>query len=360
MTNFKNKMDDMFGDTSKQEARIAQHVRQQIMLPPPKRRTWQLPVITSLATALVILLIASTIGLNPNSADTGHGTPYDPLDDLVDVIAQKQKGLLSTYDFQQFESLPTIQSVSALQYVDREVFEVDDQSFQAVIERKPAIFNEVSYKQGAIVRTTADAGSHLPIYENEFYEVIAVPGDRIILENGRLRINGKRASSALLDKYEEMNVQLVGGYEQKLNAREYLLLNYFPYKQSAQPVTITAVHKIYGEVVAKVEQSAQTAYQLPILQNAPDLGPEAYFDLFLYHSIFGDAQIAQGLTREGSVFPYSDRVRQYFIEAGYRNVTYVSDNEAIIRYDYEREGGSGYQFTMFKQPNTNIWQWGLQ
>ena len=360
MAKFKQRIDHMLGDTSQQEARIREQVRQQTMVLPKKKRAWQMPVVASAATAVAILLFSSTVGLDFNSADKGWGQPYDPLDDLVEVIGQKRNGELSTYDFTQFESLPTIQSVETLQFVDRELFTLNGQSYQTVVERKPAIFNEVSYVAGDIVRTTADAGSHLPIYEDEFYEVVAVPGDRIILEDGRLRINGKRVSSPLLDKYEEMNVQIVGGYEQKLNAREYLLLNYFPAENTVQPATVTAVHKIYGKIIGLANSETNSIYQLKTLENAPNIGPEAYFDLFLYHSIFGDELLVAELTAKGSApFPYADRIRQYFIEAGYRDVTYISDNEAIIRYDYEREGGSGYQFTMFKKQGTNIWQWGL-
>lgn len=360
MAKFKRKLDAMMGDTSQQEARIRQRVQQQLQVK-PKKRAWQMPVVASAAGALAVFLFSSAVGLDFNSADEGYSTPYDPLDDLVEVIAQKRDGQLSTYDFTQFESLPTIQAVERLQYVDRELFSLNGKSYQAVLERQPAIFNEISYKVGDIVRTTADLGSHLPIYEDEYYEVIAVPGDRIILEDGRLRINGKRVDSALLDKYEEMNVDIVGGIEQKLNAREYLLLNYFPAEKSAQPAAVTAVHKIYGKVVGLAAAETTSIYSLQTLAAAPDVGPEVYFDLYLYDSIFGQGELATQLTAEGSApFPYADRIRQYFIEAGYREVEYVSATEAIIRYDYGRQGGSGYQFTMYKQPGTNVWQWGLK
>lgn len=347
------------GDTSAQENRIREQVRLQMNKPPKRKRSWQIPVIASAATALAIFLFSSTIGIDFNSADKGRGIAYDPLDDLVEIKALKQEDALSAIDYTQFELLPTVQSLQPLQYVDSQVFTLDGKKYRTVIERQRGIYDEVSYEQGDVVRTMRDGGSHLPIYEDEYYEVVAVPGDRVVLKDGKLKVNGHALHSDLMDKYEALNITIVGGYEQRLNAREYLLLNYFPAQGTVQAATINAVHKIYGEVVglAKVNE-ADTVYGMQSLVDAANYGPEAYFDLFLYDLIFGDGTISEQLTIEGATFPYLDRVSEYFIEASYRTVTFESDTKAIIRYDYGRQGGNGYEFAMYKMPNSNIWQWG--
>lgn len=52
--------------------------------------------------------------------------------------------------------------------------------------------------------------SHLPTYADAYYEVVAVPGDRIVLKNGELKVNGKPLQSELLDIYKENGVEIAG------------------------------------------------------------------------------------------------------------------------------------------------------
>jgi len=51
-----------------------------------------------------------------------------------------------------------------------------------------------------IVRTMTDTTSHLPTYKDVYYEVIAVPEDRVMLENG------KSVQSSLMDRKSVFDV----------------------------------------------------------------------------------------------------------------------------------------------------------
>jgi signal peptidase I len=192
-----------------------------------------------------------------------------------------------------------------------------------------------------------------------FYEIIAVPGDRVVLQNGKLTVNGKQVQSALLDLYEEKGVTIAGGYDQLLNAREYLLLNHFPQENSLQPATINAVHKILGKVVGLAQRGVtETIYFDESLTQA-NYAPEQYFDLMLYDLIFGEGNIAQTLTVDGATFTVPTRASAYFLEEDYREVKYINNNEVEIRYSYGGNPNPTQTFKMYKQENSTVWRWGL-
>ena len=67
--------------------------------------------------------------------------------------------------------------------------------------------------------------------------------------------------------------------------------------------------------------------------------------------------MSETLTKDGAIFPSSNRLGELFLEAAYRNVTYVSENEVELRYQYGREGVGEYVFKLYKDPS-GIWQWG--
>ena len=359
MTNFKDKLDDMMGDTSKQEARISQGVRAKMQNQQIKpKRSWQMPAVATAFVALIVFLVA-TYNFSEMSSNEGRGVPYDPLVDLYEIQLQRQDNTFSNINYDELLTFPTISELSTLQYIDREMFELNGMQYHTVIERQQKIFSEVVYGQGDIVRTMTNTGSHLPIYDDEYYEIVAVPGDRVELQNGRLTVNGKKVQSDLMDYYEENNIAIAGGYDQLLNAREYVLLNRFPAKDSLQPLTINAVHKIYGKVVGITEVEKTDSIYIKTQFEGTNYSPEQYFDRYLYDLIFGDGTVAQFLTVGNKSFPLPTRTSEYFLEAGYRKVEFITDEKVEIRYSYGLEGSEDHVFYMYKMPNSGIWQWGL-
>src|SRR5690606_5467087 len=169
---------------------------------------------------------------------------------------------------------------------------------------------------GDIVRTMTDTTSHLPTYVDVYYEVIAVPGDRVVLQNGQLKINGKPLKSELMERYEQQEVKIAGGFDQLLNAREYFLLNHFPANGSVQGATITPVHKIYGKVAGVATEERTESMYLDYLagQLTDDYSPEQLFDLYLYDDLLGYGNLPQtpALTQ-------ISRLGELFVEASYRN-----------------------------------------
>ena len=355
MNNFKKQLDDMLGNTTSQEARIKKGVHE-AMRPQKHKRSWQVPFITAAVAAVAMFLIMTTFPFNQNAANEGRGTPYDPLDDLAEIASLQKKKQLSSIDYEAFSELPLQNHLTPLQYVDPEAFELKEKSgsYHTIIERQANLFDEVVYDVGDVVRTMTNTSSHLPIYENAYYEVVAVPGDRVVLENGKLTVNGKPVQSEIVEFYNQNGNTIVGGYDQLLNAREYFLLNHFPAENTIQAGTITAVHKIYGEVVGLAKQGTTEALYFDLTTNGT---PEAYFDLYLYDQIFGDGTISERLTKGEAAFPNSNRLGELFLEAAYRDVTYITDNKAEIRYQYGREGVGEYVFTLYKDAS-GIWQWG--
>ena len=361
MDKFKKQLDDMMGDTNLQENRIKRQVHENLTVRKQKR-SWQVPFVTAAVAAVAVFLFMTLNPLSQNSSTEGRGTPYDPLDDLALISTLHKKKQLSAIDYNSLAQLPVLGKISDLQYVDHEPFTLagEEEVYHTIIERQPNLYDEAVYKVGDIVRTMTNTSSHLPIYDNAYYEVVAVPGDRVVLQNGRLKVNGKPVQSDIMKIYEENGNTIAGGYDQLLNAREYFLVNHFPAKDTVQAGTITAVHKIYGEVVGLVkEDELETIYFADSLQFANNYTPEQYFDLYLYDQIFGDGELSKILTVDNAVFPNANRVGELFLEAAYRNVTYLTDNEVEIRYQYGREGVGEYQFKMYKEPMTGIWKWGL-
>ena len=360
MTNFKRKLDDMMGDTSRQEQRIQAGVREKMMSQQQKpKRSWQVPVV---ATAFVILAIFLGSSLYTNqqlTAKEGRGEPYDPLVDLLEIHSQRQNETFSAIDYEVFMELPTLTSLTDMQYVDSDLWTLEGQSYQTVIERQPDIFDKVVYKQGDVVRTMTNTGSHLPIYDDEYYEIVAVPGDRLTLQDGELTVNGKKVRTELLARYQELDVTIAGGYDQLLNAREYLLLNHFPKEQSVQPATINAVHKIYGKVAGVAQRGVtETIYfEENLAQSSYDA--VHYFDLYLYDLIFGTGNIAQQLTVGDVEFVLPTRTSEYFLEAGYRTVAEVAEGKIAISYRYGLDRTAEHVFYMYKDTDSTIWKWGL-
>lgn len=355
MNNFKSKLDDMMGDTSKQQRNIAQGVREKLQQPKQKR-SWQMPVVSAAFVAVLMLLIAS-FNFSSTISQEGRGMPYDPLEDLAIIAEQRQSSNFSAVDDEELLGYPLLEQLESLQYIDTYTIEQAGIQFAPVVERQTEIFSGSAYGQGDVVRTMTNTSSHLPIYNDAFYEVIAVPGDRVVLQSGELKVNGKKVESKLLEHYEAQNVKLAGGYDQLLNAREYMLINRYPAPNSLQPVTINAVHKIYGKVVGITEVGdSDSIYDEPPFTK--DYTPDQYFDRYLYDLIFGDGSVAETLAVNGQPFSHPTRISEYFLEAGYRSVHYVSDTKAEIRYSYNVPQASDHVFNMYKQPGTNVWQWG--
>lgn len=357
MTNFKRKLDGMMGDTSRQEARIQETVRERVLQQTiPKKRNWQVASVAVGFVVLSIFLVSSMYTSSKLMANEGRGKPYDPYADIVDIQFQRQTDSFSQLNEQQLLKLPIVNTLNDAQYIDHEVLTLAGQQYQAVVERQANIYDVVAYKKGDIVRTVNNSDSHLPIYNDEFYEIIALPGDRVVLQNGELTVNGKKVKSSLLKLYEEMGVTIAGGYDQLLNAREYLLLNHFPKEDSVQPATINAVHKIYGKVVGLAQKDAtQSIYFDEALMG--EYSPEQYFDFLLYDLQFGDGAVAQKLSVNGQPFSLPTRASAYFLEQGYREVVYISQSHAEIRYSYGENPNPVQTFHMYKQLNTSIWQW---
>jgi type IV secretory pathway protease TraF len=353
MSDFKRKLDQMMGDTLKQERRIKQRVRERL-LSPTKKFSWQV-LFVSVAIPVVALFFIHTIDpTNYLSSDKGPGVPYDPLDDLAQISALQKKQQLSAVDYEEFAALPHFDQVDGLYYVDKETFSLtgNSEAMHTVIERKANLFDEVVYAAGDIVRTMTNTSSHLPTYMDAYYEVIAVPGDRVVLKNGQLKINGKPLQSELMDRYEKQGITIAGGYDQLLNAREYFLLNHFPASKTVQGATITPVHKIYGQVVGIATEEHTDSIYIDYLsgQLTGDYTPEQYFDLYLYDHLLGFGNLP-----ETPLFKQLSRLGELFLEASYRESISISENEVEIRYQYGREGVAEQVFTMKRNASLERW-----
>ncbi|MCM3711550.1 S26 family signal peptidase [Sporosarcina luteola] len=353
MSDFKRKLDEMMGDTSKQERRIKQRVHERLQTP-ARKFSWQVMFVSAALPVVALVLFLAVDPMNYLSADQGPGTPYDPLDDLAQISALQKKKQLSAVDYEEFSALPHFDEVGGLNYVDKETFSLQgsSESMHTVIERKQNLFDEVVYEAGDIVRTMTNTSSHLPTYMDAYYEVIAVPGDRVVLQNGKLRINGKPVQSELMDLYEKQGVTIVGGYDQLLNAREYLLLNHFPASETVQGATITPVHKIYGQVVGVASEERTDSIYIDYLtgQLTGDYTPEQYFDLYLYDDLLGFGNLP-----ETPLFAQLNRLGELFLEASYRKTAPISENEVEIRYQYGREGVAEQVFTMKRDSGSAHW-----
>ena len=353
MSDFKRKLDQMMGDTSKQERRIKQRVHERLQKP-TKTFSWQVLFVSAALPIVALFLILTIDPTNYLSSDKGPGIPYDPLDDLAQISALQKKQQLSAVDYEEFATLPHFEEVDGLYYVDKETFSLQGSSetMHTVIERKVNLFDEVVYEAGDIVRTMTNTTSHLPTYMDVYYEVIAVPGDRVVLKNGKLEINGKPLPSDIMDRYEKQGITIAGGYDQLLNAREYFLLNHFPASKTVQGATITPVHKIYGQVVgvATVERTHSIYMDYLSGQLTGNYTPEQYFDLYLYDDLLGFGNLPKT-----PAFTEISRLGELFVEASYRKSVPVSDNEVEIRYQYGREGVADRAFTMKRDAGSNRW-----
>ena len=354
MSDFKRKLDQMMGDTTLQERRIKHHVRERLQKP-ARKFSWQVLFVTAALPVVALVLFLAIDPVNFLSADQGPGTPYDPLDDLAQISALQKKKQLSAVDYESFAELPHFDEVDGMHYVDKEQFSLQGSSdaYHTVIERKANLFDEVVYEAGDIVRTMTNTTSHLPTYMDAYYEVIAVPGDRVVLKNGKLKINGKPLHSELADRYEKEGVTILGGYDQLLNAREYLLLNHFPASKTVQGATITPVHKIYGQVVGVATEERTDSIYIDYLsgQLTGDYTPEQYFDLYLYDDLLGFGNLP-----ETPLFSQLSRLGELFLEASYRKTAPISDNEVEIRYEYGREGVAGKVFHMKRDADSDRWE----
>ena len=353
MSDFKRKLDQMMGDTSKQEKRIKQRVHERLWSP-SKKFSWQVLFVTVALPVVALLLILTIDPTNYLSSDKGPGNPYDPLDDLAQISALQKKKQLSAVDYEEFAALPHFDQVDGLYYVDKETFSLkgNSEAMHTVIERKANLFDEVVYKAGDIVRTMTNTTSHLPTYMDAYYEVIAVPGDRVVLKNGHLKVNGKPLPSEIMDRYEKQGVTIAGGYDQLLNAREYFLLNHFPASKTVQGATITPVHKIYGQVVGVATEERTHSIYMDYLsgQLTGEYTPEQYFDLYLYDDLLGFDNLP-----EIPAFTQISRLGELFLESSYRKVAPVSENEVEIRYQYGREGVAEQAFTMNRDAGSERW-----
>jgi Signal peptidase, peptidase S26 len=353
LSDFKRKLDQMMGDTSEQERRIKQRVHESLQTS-TKKFSWQVLFVTAAIPVVALFLIFAIDPTNQLSSDKGPGVPYDPLDDLAQISALQKKQQLSAVDFEEFAALPHYDQVDGLHYVDKEKFSLKGSSdaFHTVIERKAKLFDEVVYETGDIVRTMTNTTSHLPTYMDVYYEVIAVPGDRVVLKDGELKINGKPVQSEIMDRYEQQGITIAGGYDQVLNAREYFLLNHFPASNTVQGATITPVHKIYGQVVGVATEERTDSIYMDYLtgQLTGEYTPEQSFDLYLY-----DNQLGFDNLPETPAFTQISRLGELFLEASYRKTATVSENEVELRYQYGREGVAEQVFTMKRNIDSGQW-----
>jgi len=353
LNDFKRKLDQMMGDTAKQERRIKQRVHDRLRTP-VKKFSWQVLIVSAAIPIVALFLILTIDPTNYLSSDKGPGVPYDPLDDLAQISALQKKKQLSAVDYEEFAALPHFDRVDGLYYVDKENFSLkgSSEAFHTVIERKANLFDEVVYKAGDIVRTMTNTTSHLPTYMDVYYEVIAVPGDRVVLKNGQLKINGKPMPSEIMNRYEKQGITIAGGYDQLLNAREYLLLNHFPASKTVQGATITPVHKIYGQVVGVATEERTHSIYMDYLsgQLTGEYTPEQYFDLYLYDDLLGFGNLP-----ETPAFTEISRLGELFLEASYRKTAPVSENEIEIHYLYGREGVAERVFYMKRDAGSERW-----
>ncbi len=343
----------MMGDTTKQERRIKQGVHERLRKP-AKTFSWQVLFVTVAIPVVALFLILTIDPTNYLSSDKGPGVPYDPLVDLAQISALQKKKQLSAIDYEEFAALPHFDQVDGLYYVDQETFSLNGSSdaMHTVIERKSNLFDEVVYEAGDIVRTMTNTTSHLPTYMDAYYEVIAVPGDRVVLKKGQLKINGKPLQSELMDHYEKQGITIAGGYDQLLNAREYFLLNHFPASKTVQGATITPVHKIYGQVVGLATEERTLSMYMDYLseQLTGNYTPEQYFDLYVYDDLLGFGNLSKT-----PAFTEISRLGELFVEASYRKTVPISDNEVEIRYQYGREGVADRVFTMKRDAGSDRW-----
>lgn len=359
MTNFKQKLDNMMGDTGEQERRIHAGVRgKMLQSSTSSKKNWRINAVAAAFIVLTVVLSASLYKNYQFSQSEGQGRPYDPAIDIVEMQKLRAQEQFSGFEGNEFLMLPTLKTLTPLQYVAKEDFEVDGQTYYTVIERLLNTYEETVYKAGDIVRTMTNLSSHIPIYNDVYYEVLAVPGDRVVLHNGTLKVNGKEVKSSLMERYKQQNVTIAGGYDQLLNAREYVLLNRFPYENSKQGLTISPVHKIYGKVVGKATKEETTTIFFENDLSQTNYSPEQYFDLYLYDLNFGDGQLAKQLSVIDKPFPTTIRIEEYFAEASYREVHMISDDKAEITYKYKSSTGI-HRYYMYKDQETNVWRWGL-
>ena len=354
MNDFKRKLDQMMGDTTEQERRIKQRVHDDLQPSRKRQFSWQALLVTAALPVVALLLVFNLIPDSQISSDQGPGTPYDPLDDMALISALQKKDQLSNIDYEEFASLPIAKKVDGLLYVDDESFSLQwsTDTFHPVLERKADLYDATVYEPGDIVKTFTNTNSHLPTYAGVYYEVVAVPGDRVVLQNGKLSINGNKLSSELMERYKEQNITIAGGYDQLLNAREYLLLNHFPAKGTVQGATVTPVHKIYGKLIGVATEGSTKSIYIDYLKDQlkSDYTPEEYFDLYLYDQLTGLNKLP-----ESSVFAQSSRVGELFLEAAYRRAIPKADDKVEIRYQYGREGVVEQVFTMGRDTSSGQW-----
>lgn len=349
----KRKFDQMMGDTSEQERRIKRGVREKLQAP-TKKSSWQVVFASIAIPAIALFLIFSINPLSQLSSDEGPGIPYDPLDDLAQISALQKSKQLSDVNYEEFSTLPQFDTVDGLYYVDREKFSMKGSSYthHTVIERKSNLYDEVVYKAGDIVRTMTNTTSHLPTYSDVYYEVIAVPGDRVVLKDGELKVNGEKVDSEILAYYQQEDVSIAGGYDQLLNAREYFLLNHFPASKTLQGGTITPVHKIFGQVAGVASEEQTESIYIDYLADRLDgeYTPEQMFDMHLYDKLFGSDRLPQS-----TAFSQISRLNELFLEASYRQVTQITEEDVEVRYRYDREGVAEQVFHMGWDAESASW-----
>lgn len=353
MNDFKRKLDNMMGDTTEQERRIKQNVHDQLQPKRMRQFSWQALLVTAALPVVALLLVFNVMSDDQISSDKGPGTPYDPLDDMAMIADLYKNDQLSAIDYEEFASLPEVEKVDGLLYIAEEKFSLSDsETYYPVIERKADLYDASVYKIGDQVRTFTNTNSHLPTYTGVYYEVVAVPGDRVVLQNGKLQVNGNNVSSELMDRYKEQHITIAGGYDQLLNAREYLLLNHFPAKNTVQGATITPVHKIYGKLVGVASEEKTESIYMDYLtdQLKDDYTPEQYFDLYLYDRLTGTNKLPAS-----EVFTDNSRIGELFLEAAYRRVIPISDDKVEIRYQYGRENVIEPVFSMGRDASSGQW-----
>lgn len=353
MSDFKQDLDRLMGDTSAQERRIQQRVKERLR-PASKKYSWRVLFVTAALPVVALLLFLTFIPSSLLSSNEGRGIPYDPLDDMAKISALQKKQQLSTLDYEKLVELPHFEKVDGLQYVDQEAFAVEGrtETFRTVIERQANLFDDIVYETGDVVRTLTNTTSHLPTFDDVYYEVLAVPGDRVVLKDGQLKINGKKLRSDIIKMYEEQGINIVGGYDQLLNAREYVLLNHFPSSNSVQGATITPVHKIYGKLVGVATEEHTESIYLDYLsgQLTGDYTPAQLFDLYLYDELLGLRTLPQT-----PAFAAIPRKAEMFLEASYRKTLVISEEQVEMRYHYGREGVAEHVFSMGREASSGRW-----
>jgi cytochrome c-type biogenesis protein CcmH/NrfG len=118
MTNFKQKLDNMMGDTGEQERRIHAGVRgKMLQSSTSSKKNWRINAVAAAFIVLTVVLSASLYKNYQFSQSEGQGRPYDPAIDIVEMQKLRAQEQFSGFEGNEFLMLPTLKTLTPLQYV---------------------------------------------------------------------------------------------------------------------------------------------------------------------------------------------------------------------------------------------------